>query len=39
MKYKDKGYNRLLVAEQYGWSEFENPFIEENFQNLEMAKT
>jgi hypothetical protein len=38
MKYKEKGYNRLLVAEQYGWSEFEYPLIEEDSQNHKIAK-
>jgi len=38
MKYKDKGYNRLLVGELYSWDRFENMLIEENSQNQKIAK-
>ena len=38
MKYKDNGYNRLLVGNLYSWDIFENQLIEDGFQNPEIAK-
>jgi hypothetical protein len=40
MKYKEKGYNRLLAGEVYNWEldDFESVISEENFQIQEMAK-
>lgn len=40
MKYRDKGYSRLLVGEFHNWESdrFENPSIEENYQNQKIAK-
>lgn len=38
MKYKQKGYNRLLVGELYSWGSFENPLIEEGSQSQEIAE-
>ena len=40
MKYREGGYNRLLIGDLYNWEldRFENPLIEEDYQNQRIAK-
>jgi len=38
MRYKEKGYNRLLVGELYSWGSFDNLINEENYQNKKIGE-